>query len=307
MKIARLWLGFSCLLATTTCLSADVGTVTVVDGKPRMLRGTAWYKPAEGTVVRDTDVLDVPDGAELQIEFADGGAVSLTGPGALYVASITPRDAKQSGAAELFLTRGWVKFGTKANESRLRVRTPLGIVSTTNAVAVAHVLPEGIEVFVETGGVKCVEPGKAEAGATDTKAGEFCSRAPGKPFAISGRAPSNFVGALPREFMDPLPIRAAKFKNASVEPSLDREATLAEVQAWLAGPYRAAFVKRFEPRLADPSFQAAVSGNAKAYPEWNPVAQPPPTPPKVEPPPKETPKAPPEPERKWHWPWEKAK
>ena len=235
-------------MASTLCLGADVGTATIVDGKAKLLRGTAWYKLVEGTVVRDSDVLDAPEGAEVQIELVDGGVVSITGPGALYAAAVTPRDARQAAAAELFIPRGWAKFATKANESRLRIRTPLGSVSTANAVAVAHVAPEGIEVFVENGSVKCLDPGKAEAGASDTKAGEFCGRASGKSFAIIGRAPSPFLSALPRQFMDPLPTRAAKFKNATVEPAMDREATLPEVQAWLNSPYRAAFLKRFEPR-----------------------------------------------------------
>ncbi|TMH32146.1 MAG: FecR domain-containing protein [Betaproteobacteria bacterium] len=304
MKLAGLWYGCCCLVASTLCLGADVGTATIVDGKAKLLRGTAWYKLVEGTVVRDSDVLDAPEGAEVQIELVDGGVVSITGPGALYAAAVTPRDARQAAAAELFIPRGWAKFATKANESRLRIRTPLGSVSTANAVAVAHVAPEGIEVFVENGSVKCLDPGKAEAGASDTKAGEFCGRASGKSFAIIGRAPSPFLSALPRQFMDPLPTRAAKFKNATVEPAMDREATLPEVQAWLNSPYRAAFLKRFEPRLSDPSFQAAVSGNAKAYPEWNNAAQPAP-PVKIEQP-METPKQPPEPERKWRWPWEKS-
>jgi hypothetical protein len=304
MNFATLWLGCSCLVAATVCIGADVGTATIVDGKARLLRGTSWYKLSEGTVIRDTDVLDAPEGAQVQLELADGGAVGIVGPGALYVAAATPRDAKQPASVELFLTRGWAKFSTKPNESRLRLRSPLGTATTTNAVAVARVVPELMEVFVESGSAKCLDPGKVEGGATETKAGEFCSRAAGKAFAISGRAPAPFVNALPRQFMDPLPMRAAKFRNSTVEPAVDREATFAEVQAWLNGPYRAAFLKRFEPRLADPSFQAAVSGNAKAYPEWNAAVQPPPAPAKTEPQ-KETPKQPSQPERKWRWPWEK--
>jgi hypothetical protein len=310
MMIARPWitrfcLGYSCLVSAAACLAADAGTVTVLDGKARLLRGTAWYKPAEGMTVRDTDVFDLPEGAELQIELADGGAMSITGPGALYVAALTPKDGKQPASAELFMTRGWAKLGTKSNETRLRVRTPLGTVAAGNAVAVAHVAPEVVEAFVESGSAKCVDPGRGEGGVPETKSGEFCSRAAGKSFAISGRAPAQFINALPRQFMDPLPTRAAKFKNSTVEPTLDREATFAEVQAWLNGPYRAPFLKRFEPRLADPSFQAAVSGSGKAVPEWNATAPTSPAPAKVEP--AKEPAKPAEPERKWRWPWEKDK
>ena len=80
------------------------------------------------------------------------------------------------------------------------------------------------------------------------------------------------------------------------------------MQSWLTGPYRVSFMKRFEPKLADPAFKAAAEANSKATPEWVTVAQrraPPPPPPaaKVDPP-KEEKKA--EPERTWRWPWEKA-
>jgi hypothetical protein len=62
-----------------------------------------------------------------------------------------------------------------------------------------------------------------------------------------------------------------------------------------------AFTKRFEPKLADPAFKAAAEANSTATPEWTAVAKPPPKPPE---PPKEEKKA--EPERTWHWPWERA-
>lgn len=63
MNTARLWLGCCCLVAATVCLGADVGTVTIVDGKPRLLRGTTWFRLVEGTLVRDADVLEAPEKA----------------------------------------------------------------------------------------------------------------------------------------------------------------------------------------------------------------------------------------------------
>jgi hypothetical protein len=110
---------------------------------------------------------------------------------------------------------------------------------------------------------------------------------------------------MPRDFMDPLPKRASKFASARPDPAPDRDATFAEVQPWLTGPYRVAFMKRFEPKLGDPAFRTAAEANGKVLPEWTAVV----AKPKVEPPPppppeKEKPK---EPERTWHWPWETPK
>ena len=164
-----------------------------------------------------------------------------------------------------------------------------------------------MEVFVETGLAKLTEPGKPGVdNAGDVRDGGFAARGAGKSFIISGRAPSQFVGALPRDFMDPLPTRVAKFKSGPIELAVDREATYVDAQPWLAGPYRAAFLKRFEPKLADPSFRAAAAANSKTTPEWATVQ-----PPAGSPPPAKAAEAakekPAEPERTWRWPWESSK
>ncbi|HVS56250.1 MAG TPA: hypothetical protein VHJ55_08335 [Casimicrobiaceae bacterium] len=302
------WFGLGCLifLVAAPCLGADIGIVTLVDGKPKVLRGTAWFILSEGVRVRDGDTLDVPDKGQVQLELPDGGAVSVIGPGALYAASLTPRDAKQPALAELYLTRGWLKLDTKPPGARARIRTPLGTVMASDAAAVMHLTGDAIEMFVETGSVKMTEAAKPDASGSETKAGGYAARAAGKPVESATRAPSAFVATMPRDFMDPLPKRASKFASARADPAPDRDATFPEAQPWLTGPYRAAFMKRFEPKLADPAFRTAAEANSKVVPEWNtvvakPKAEPAPPPP----PPKEKEKEKPkEPERTWHWPWE---
>ncbi|HWZ71730.1 MAG TPA: hypothetical protein VN326_09675 [Casimicrobiaceae bacterium] len=303
------WFGLACLifLVALPCLGADIGMVTLVDGKPKVLRGTAWFGLSEGVRVRDGDTLDVPDKGQLQLELTDGGAISVVGPGALYAASLTARDAKQAALAELFLTRGWLKLDTKPPGERVRIRTPLSTVTASDATAVMHVTGDAIEMFVETGSVKMTDATKPDASGTETKAGGYAARAAGKPVESAARAPSAFVATMPRDFMDPLPKRASKFASARADPAPDRDATFPEAQPWLTGPYRAAFMKRFEPKLADPAFRTAAEANGKILPEWNAVV----AKPKIEPvpPPKENEKEkekekPKETERTWHWPWE---
>ena len=296
MKINWLWFACCCFVAAGPCLAADVGTVTLLDGKPRLLRGTAWLSLVEGVRIREGDVVDVPEKAQFQIELTDGGALGLIGPGALYVAAATPGDPRQRASDEFWLTRGWLKFDTKAPGTRLRIRSSPGTITASDGAAVMRIAGDVIEVFVETGSARV-----AEGASGEVKAGGFASRSAGKPFTYAERAPSTFVAALPRDFMDPLPLRVARFATAR-EPVPDREATYPEVQAWLTGPYRAAFVKRFEPKLADPSFRAAAEANSKVTPEWTAVA-----PPKApEPPPKEEKQEKKEPEKTWHWPWERS-
>jgi hypothetical protein len=148
---------------------------------------------------------------------------------------------------------------------------------------------------------------KPDASGSETKGGGYAARVAGKPVESAARAPSAFVATMPRDFMDPLPKRASKFASARADPAPDRDATFPEAQPWLTGPYRAAFMKRFEPKLADPAFRTAAEANSKVVPEWNavvakPKAEPPPPPPPKE---KEVEKEKPkQPERTWHWPWE---
>jgi len=302
MKTSWFRLGCLIFLVAAPCLGADVGMITLVDGKPKLLRGTAWFSLSEGVRIRDGDTLDLPDKSQLQLELIDGGAVSVIGPAALYAVSLTPRDAKQAAMAELFLTRGWLKLDTKPPGARLRIRTPLSTVTASDAAAVMHLTGDAVEAFVETGAVRMADAAKPDGSGSETKAGGFAARAAGKPIDSAARAPSTFVAAMPRDFMDPLPMRASKFSNARADPAPDRDATFTEVQPWLTGPYRAAFMKRFEPRLADPTFRTAAEANGRVLPEWNatvakPKAEPPPPPPQE----KEKEK---EPERTWHWPWE---
>src|SRR6202158_6548223 len=151
MKTSPFGLGCLIFLVAAPCAGADIGMVALVDGRPKVLRGTAWFSLSEGVRVRDGDTLDVPDKGQLQLELPDGGAVSVIGPGALYAASLTPRDAKQPPLAELYLTRGWLKLDTKPPGARARIRTPLGTVMASDAAAVMHLTGDAIEMFVETG------------------------------------------------------------------------------------------------------------------------------------------------------------
>jgi hypothetical protein len=305
------WFGLGCLIffVAAPCLGAEAGMVTLVDGKPKILRGTAWFALSEGVRVRDGDTIDVPDKGQVQVELTDGGAVSVSGPGALYAASFTARDAKQTALAELFLTRGWLKLDTKPPGARVRIRTPVGTVAALDATAVVHVTGDALELFVENGAVKLSDAGKADGSGNEIKAGGYASRGAGKAIETSSRAPSAFVATMPRDFMDPLPRRASKFASARADPAPDRDATFAEAQPWLSGPYRAAFMKRFEPKLADPAFRTAAEANGKILPEWNaavakPKAEAPPPPKEIEKEKEKEKEKPKESGRTWHWPWE---
>jgi hypothetical protein len=228
------------------------------------------------------------------------GALALQAGRPAIADSLLTQAITLKPAAEFQLTRGWLKFVTKAPGPRVRVRTGLGTITASDATVVVHA-GDGFEAFVETGTARLSEVGKIELTGGEIKGGGFASRATGKSLETERRPPAPFVAALPRDFMDPLPLRAARFASAHVDPVADHEATFAEAQPWLTGPYRAGFLKRFQSRLDEPAFRDAMATSGKVPPEWSAAAPPP----KAEvPPPAPAAKA--EPDRTFHWPWEKS-
>ena len=68
-------------LVVVPCVGAEMGMVTLVDGKPRLLRGTAWFTLSEGVRIRDGDTIDLPEKGQLQIELTDGWRRQRDRPG----------------------------------------------------------------------------------------------------------------------------------------------------------------------------------------------------------------------------------
>jgi hypothetical protein len=304
------WLTGCCLfLASALCYGADAGVVTILDGSVRVLRGVTWYKLVEGARVQDGDLIEASDHAQVQVELAAGPIVNFVGPAALFTVTPGSREGKQPAPAELYLPHGWLKLAVKSPSAPLRVRTASGALATADAVAVLHAENDAIEVFLETGNAKLQEPGKSggDGAAHDVRGGDFALRAADRSFATASAAPQKFVAALPRHFRDPLPNRAAQYQVVRVQLAADRPISYAEAEPWLTGPYRRAFVKRLQPRLADADFRAPVMAKLQAYPEWQAMLVPPETAgkDKVEPP--KAPKAPEKADSTWKWPFGDSK
>ncbi|HTS20814.1 MAG TPA: hypothetical protein VMN79_03300 [Casimicrobiaceae bacterium] len=311
MKTTRL-AGCCLFFAAAVCYGADVGVVTIADAGARVLRGATWYKLVEGARVQDGDLIDAADRGQVQVELTSGPIMNFVGPAGLLMVAAGARDAKLPVTAEAYLPHGWLKLGTKTSGAPLRVRTASGAASAADAVAVVHSDGDAFEMFVETGSAKLYEPGKIGDGAAhDVKAGEFALRAPDRPFATAGAAPQRFIAGLPRHFRGPLPALASQFAVARVQLAPDRPISYAEAEPWLTGPYRRLFIRRLQPRLADPEFRAAAMAKPQAYPEWQ-ASLAPAEAPKAEPPkaeaskPAEAPKQPDKPSI-FKWPFGDSK
>ena len=275
MIISTRWLAFGLFFAATAVLAADAGVVTIADGPARVLRGTIWYRLAAGAPFQEGDLIDAGDRALVQVEFASGGTVHIVGPASLYAAQLLIRNDKQDGPIELALDKGWLKLAAPAGPG-MRLRTSSALVNVGEATLVARQNGKMFELFIESGAARIADSNRAgrDGAVHDAKAGEFWARDGDKPFTTAGRAPPQFVAAMPRHLMDRLASLAGKFKGKKTTLAVDREITLAEAEPWLAGPYRRAFARRLSGRLADPAFRNAVEANAAAYPDLDRILHP---------------------------------
>jgi hypothetical protein len=277
VKVTLLCLALWLALPAASAHAADAGTVTIVEGRGRVLRDTTWYKLVPGARLREGDILVSTGPGQIQVELYAGGTFNLGGPGTLFAASVPMAGEKLTGAVDLSLPDGWLKLAAGAPATGFKVQVPPLTLLAADAIVVVHAQPGAAELFVESGAVKIAEAGAGggkSAAANDLKAGEFAAQSGERPVRFDRRAPATFVAGIPRHLIDPLPVLAPKFKAAKVTLAAEQEVTYAEAEPWLAGPYRKTFLKRFEPRLKDHDFRAGVEAHIAHYPEWDRILHP---------------------------------
>jgi hypothetical protein len=276
LKVALLCLTIWLVLPVAPVHGADAGTVTIVEGRARLLRDTTWYKLAPGAHIREADIVEALGTAQVQVELSAGGSLNLGGPATVYAAALPFAGDKPSGALEFALAAGWLKLVANAPPAGIRVHSgPLAVVAI-DAIVVLRAQSDTIELFVESGAAKLIEAGPAGKGVApiEARAGEYWAQTGDRPPRSEHRAPPAFVAAMPRQLLDPLPVLAARFKAAKVQLVAEQDISYAEAEPWLAGPYRKAFLKRLVPRLRDREFRAAVEAHIARYPEWDPILHP---------------------------------
>lgn len=268
MTNRRVWLPLCLTLLSGAAAATEIGTVTLVEGEPRLLRGVTWYKLVAGARVETGDIVTASERTQVQIEFAAGSRASLAAGGGLHLAP-----SPKTGPLVLALPTGWLKVA--AVPPGVRVHTGPFDAVTDDGILVMHAQGAAAEVFVETGKVTLFEltPAGADSAARDAKRGEYWARPVSGAFTTVPRVPKAFFDAMPRQFVDPLPALATKARaNASL--AVDHAITYAEAEPWLAGRDRAAFEKRFASRLRDPAFRKAVEPNIARYPSWDRLLHP---------------------------------
>jgi hypothetical protein len=277
MKAVRSLLVVFLLLALPAA-AQELGTLTLVEGPLRLIRGTTVLQGGEGVRLHQGDILESSAAGFAQVEFRGGTIVAL-GPATrvLLFSHTAGRDA-QGNAEQLVLLSGWLKSQTGSSSQAYRYDSPLLAATSQGGSLVLHCTAEATEIFVESG--------SARIGAVSTdgkwrnlqiaKAGQFYSRFAGKDVVVNPRPSSPFVEAMPRPFRDTFPSLMPRFANKQPQPKRDHEVTYAEIQPWLTArqAWRSGFIRRFQPRLQDPAFRKALEAHLKDHPEWVPVVHP---------------------------------
>lgn len=258
----------------------DVGTVTLLEGPLVIVRGTTVLQAAEGTRLRQGDMIESSDKGYVQLEFGGGAIVALGPSSRMYVfrEGAGGKTGSETGGAELVLLSGWLKGESNAHGSSYRYECPLLAATTANATLVFHSVKGECDIFIESGSAAISEVNSAGNAGKPTagSAGQFFSRHQGKNLVNASHPSAAVIDSMPRPFRDALPSRLAHFSGKPAEPKVLHQVSYAEIQDWLSMPpaWRRGFAERFEPRLKDPEFRKQVEMHAGEYPEWEAVLHP---------------------------------
>ena len=240
----------------------ELGTFTLVEGSPRLIRGATVLRASEGVSFQNGDILETSAPGFVQAEFT-GGSIVAIGP--------STRVFIRKGA-DLTLMSGWLKGENPSNAGGYHFSSSLLAATSKAGTVILHIAPADGEMYVESGTATVSEAGGHP---TAAKGGQFFTRR-GTKFAVTSRPDGPFLEGMPQPFRDTLPSRQAHFAGKKpVEPKHDHDVTYAEVEPWLKmGAWRRSFEERFQPRLKDAEFRKAVEAHISEYPEWDRVLHP---------------------------------
>lgn len=273
---SRYWLVLAVLLPMQV-FAQPIGKVTFIEGKLRLIRDAALMQAAQGVPVEASDILETSKPGFALVEFTDGTVIAL-GEASRAMIERAPQ-GKTAGA--VMLLEGWLKLQARlpGSEAGYGVSSPVQSASARTGNLIIHAAPGMGETFVESGTAMLGltdKRGRA-TGLAAVKAGSFVTRASDKPAATQARPGEPFLASMPAAFKDALPARLERFKDRSVDAKPVGPVAYADVADWLNAPmgWRAGFVKRFEPRLADASFRQPLDASMKQHPEWDKILHPP--------------------------------
>src|SRR5215475_5244126 len=113
------------LLPIPAAAPAGVGSLTMMDGSIRVIRGVNVMKGVEGMRIRQGDILESSDAGFAQLEFTGGAVIALGPASRLYILRHNGDKATPGkDGAEFALLSGWLKGESAAGASSYRYQTP---------------------------------------------------------------------------------------------------------------------------------------------------------------------------------------
>jgi hypothetical protein len=232
-------------LASACTFAAERPLYTIVDGDARVLRGTTWHRLEAGAQVDSGDVVEAAERAEVQVELPAGEIVRIAGPALAHVAVLAIIRGKHL-TSEFTLLRGWFKLAANEKAPALALTLPNAALALGDGVVVVHADARAAQVFVESGRASIAAlPGRGRFAGRKLIEGDYWERADERAPQAGEGAPHAFVTAMPVQLRDPLPALAQRFDGPPPTLVAGRRLDAAEAAPWLAGPTRAAFVRRF--------------------------------------------------------------
>jgi hypothetical protein len=266
--------GAACLAVTAPALApAQDVMITLLEGDAVVIDGAQRLAALPGLRLAPAAIVDTgPETTLLRLEWPDETVVDL-GP-ATRVMVVPPGFAKREGHAPLiYLLQGWAKVTSGGGATAAGVIAPAMELLPFSGAAVLFSDRREPFVFAESGHLDVLErpggraPSPVPAGALYAGNG-----------IVHRHAESGWLQRVPRSFRDPLPLRAAAFKDHRVEASVLPPPTYASLADWLAAEplVRHDFPRRFGALARHAAFRHELEAHLSAHPEWVLVLHPPP-------------------------------
>jgi hypothetical protein len=275
LTFASLWLAL-----VTPAPGQGVGSVTLLDGSLRVIRGTAVFQGAEGMSVKQGDILESSAAAFVQLEFTDGPIIALGPSSRMYVLQQTVSETGSAHAVslDLVMLSGWFKGESAVGKKFYRYRSPMLSVTTMGGTVVVRSDQKACDIFVESGSASIGELSQngSSRQTIEAKVGQFFSRQKGVEVIDLPRPSPAFLDSMPRQFRDTLPPRLAHLSGKSVEIKPGHPVSYDEIEPWLTIPstWRRGLAQRFAPRLSDAEFRNQIQRHVNEFPEWDPILHP---------------------------------
>ena len=156
-----------------------IGSVTLLEGSLRVIRGTTTFQGVEGMSIRQGDMIESSAGGFVQLEFGNGAIIALGPSSRIYILQVSAGEMKGEPAVtlDLVMLNGWLKGEFASGKRSYRYRSPLLAATTTGGTLVVRSNLNECGVFVESGTISIAEVNLSgnSGPSTPAKVGQFFS------------------------------------------------------------------------------------------------------------------------------------